>query len=135
MHLSELTDNEHMEANKVRRNTPSRDADAEVGKRAHMLIWSAGRKQGSVANQLGISPGSFGLKLKGNRGWAIGELIALASVLDTTVAYLVGETEDPHPEGPNGGRAVGPEGLEPPTLSVKDGEFNNVTPLFGRRVA
>ena len=83
-----------------------------------MLIWSEGRKQGEVAAAMGISSGSLGLKLKGQRGWALAEIKAIAHVLNTTVAYLAGETEDPRPNVPNGGANVGPAGLEPTTSTV-----------------
>ena len=83
-----------METAKKNRNTPSKGADAELGLRAHMLIWSAGRKQGDVASAIGMSSGSLGLKLKGQRGWALAEIIAIANELNTTVAYLVGEADD-----------------------------------------
>lgn len=108
-----------METAKQQRNTPPRDVDAELGRRAHMLMWDAKRTQGSVAAQMGIGSDSLGRKLKGERGWALAEIVNLADTLGTTVAYLAGETKDPRPENPNGGRAVGPEGLEPPTVSVK----------------
>ena len=88
-----------METAKETRNTPSRDVDAELGQRAHMLIWSEGRKQGDVARQIGMSSGSLGLKLKGQRGWALAEVKAIASVLNTSVAYLFGESEDSTPGG------------------------------------
>lgn len=85
------------------RNTPSRDIDTEVGRRAHMLMWDEKRKQRDVAQAMGIGSDSLGRKLKGERGWAIAELVTLANVLDTTVAYLVGESENPHPNGPDEG--------------------------------
>ncbi len=91
-----------METAKESRNTPSRDADAELGQRAHMLIWSTGRKQGDVAAQLGMSSGSLGLKLKGQRGWALAEIKAIAAELNTSVAYLAGESDIPTPGGPAG---------------------------------
>lgn len=70
-----------------------------------MLMWDAKRKQGEVARQMGIGSDSLGRKLKGERGWAIAELVALAEVLDTSVAYLVGEAEIPHPN-PDGGSSL-----------------------------
>lgn len=60
-----------------------------------MLIWGAGRTQGEVAAAIGMSSGSLGLKLKGQRGWALAEIIAIASELNTSVGYLVGETPEP----------------------------------------
>jgi hypothetical protein len=89
-----------MEAAKKHRNTPSKRADVELGERAHMLIWSTRQKQGEVAAAIGMSPGSLGLKLKGQRGWALAEIKAIADALDTTVAYLVGETDEPARPGP-----------------------------------
>lgn len=87
-----------MDTAKKTRKTPSLAIDSEIGQRAHMLIWSERRKQGDVAAQIGMSSGSLGLKLKGQRGWAIAELVSLADALNTTVAYLVGETDQ---NGPN----------------------------------
>lgn len=52
---------------------------------------------------MGVEPTGFGKKLKGQNGWAVQELVNLAAALDTTVAYLVGETENPHPGKPGGG--------------------------------
>lgn len=101
-----MSDTGNMETAKESRNTPSRDADAELGQRAHMLIWSTGRKQGDVASELGMSSGSLGLKLKGQRGWALAEIKAIAAVLNTSVAYLVGESDSPTPGGPAGIRPV-----------------------------
>lgn len=101
--MSNMSDTGNMETLKETRNTPSRDADAELGARAHMLIWSAGRKQGDVAAEMGMSSGSLGLKLKGQRGWALAEIKSIAAILHTTVAYLVGETESPHPNGSDEG--------------------------------
>lgn len=89
-----------METSKQQRNTPSRDVDAELGTRAHMLIWNAKRKQGDVASAIGMSSGSLGLKLKGQRGWALAEIVAIAAELNTSVAYLAGETNDPTGPGP-----------------------------------
>ena len=108
-----------METAKQQRNTPPRDIDAELGRRAHMLIWDAKRTQGSVAAEMGIGSDSLGRKLKGERGWALAEIVDLAATLETTVAYLAGETEDPRPENPNGGRTVGSGSLDLPTSSVK----------------
>ena len=93
------------------RNTPSRDIDAEIGRRAHMLMWDAKRKQGEVAEQIGIHSDSLSRKLKGTTGWAASELVAIAGVLGTSVSYLVGEAEDPHP-GMGGGLRGSLPGLD-----------------------
>ena len=107
--VSEMSDTGYMETAKQQRNTPPRDLDAELGRRAHMLMWDAKLKQGQVATLIGMSSGSLGLKLKGQRGWALSEVAALADALNTTVAYLFGEETEkaPTPEG---------EGLKLPGL-------------------
>lgn len=112
-----MSDTGNMDAVKETRNTPSKTADAELGQRAHMLIWSEGRKQGEVAAKIGMSSGSLGLKLKGQRGWALAEVKAIAAELSTTVAYLVGETDDP--------KNVGLAGIEPTRSTVESPRFNN----------
>lgn len=118
-----------MSAEKKLRNTPSRDLDAEIGKRAHMLMWGEGLKQGDVAARINMSSGSLGLKLKGNRGWAASEIVALAAELGTTVGYLFGETENPHSGVPSGGHMVGPAGIEPTTSTVESRQLAPVIRL------
>lgn len=81
------------------RNTPSRDIDAEIGRRAHMLMWDGQRTVRNVAEAMGINPDSLSRKLKGTTGWAASELVAVAGVLSTSVSYLVGE--DDEPKGPD----------------------------------
>lgn len=104
------------------RKTASRDIDADLGRRAHMLMWDAKRTQASVAAQMGIGSDSLGRKLKGERGWALAEIASLASALNTSIAYLAGETENPRPGGPDGDSrgVVHPLGLEPRTHWIRD---------------
>lgn len=108
------------------RNTPSRDIDGEVGRRAHMLMWDAKLKQRHVADAMGITADGLGRKLKGERGWAVAELVTLAEVLNTSVSYLVGEVDSP---------TVGPAGIEPTTSTVKTGHSAEVWSITGGRVA
>ena len=97
-----------------------------------MLMWSAGLTQSAVGERIGVSSGALGLKLRGNRGWALSEIVAIAAALNTTVAYLVGETENPH-QTPDGGNSVGPAGIEPTTSTVEDGQF--IAPVIQLRRA
>ena len=91
--------------------------DMLVGTRVHMLMWERGVKQIALAPKLGITQTGLSKKLKGRVGWSVSDLIAVARELDTTVAYLVGESENRHPDLPNGGSqsVVHPPGLEPGT--------------------
>lgn len=107
----------------VTRTTPSKDIDAAVGERIHMMIWNQKRTNGSVAGAIGIDPGTFGRKLRGERKWALVEVVAIAAELDTTVGHLLGE------------RPVGPTGLEPMTSTVESLHFATVTSIDARRSA
>ena len=109
------------------RNTPSRNIDAEIGRRAHLLMWDGKRKQREVAALMGITADGLGRKLKGERGWAMSEVVAIAGVLNTTVAYLVGESDSPNP--------VGPAGIEPTTSTVKAHRFAPIVHLADRRAS
>lgn len=60
-------------------------------------------KQLELAGMMGISSESLGRKLKGRTGWSLAEIMDAASALGTSVAYLVGEAENPQPAGPTGG--------------------------------
>lgn len=125
-----------MNTNKQSRHTPSREADTELGKRAHVLIWSSSLTQGKVAKMLGMSSDSLGRKLKGERGWAIAEVIAIAEILGTTVAYLVGETQEaPHPHNTDEGPSEPPVGLEPTTCALQGGTFSPIIDIFTGREA
>ena len=50
------------------RRRASREADARVGERAHMLIWRAGKTQGAIAEAIGIESTALGKKLRGKNG-------------------------------------------------------------------
>jgi len=121
-----------MDAIKQTRRTPSRDLDAELGRRAHMMMWDRRLSIKQLSVRLGVDSTGLSKKLKGERGWALAEIVAIADALDTTVAYLVGEAESPRPGGPDGG-SVGSEGFDPPASSVKSRQLAEVLP-FVRRV-
>ncbi len=84
-----------------------------------MLMWDNRIKQAELAAAMGIGSDSLGRKLKGERGWALAEIIDVARALDTTVAYLAGETENPHPDGPDGGSDGPPARIELATYSLR----------------
>lgn len=78
--------------------------DALVGQRVHTLMWQQRIKNKDLANVLGLEPTGVGKKLRAEAKFSLEQLVAVARYLDTTVAYLVGETEKPHPgDGPDGG--------------------------------
>lgn len=79
----------------VAERTEKRQMDAEVGRRVHMLMWDQGLTQTAFGARVGIDQSSVAKKLRGQRGWSIDELVITARALNTTVAYLVGEIDDP----------------------------------------
>lgn len=100
-----------METTARTRNTSPRDADAQVGKRAHQLMWERKLTQTAVGKELGIDSGSLGKKLRGERGWSLDEVVALARVLEVTIAYLFGEENEKTPPM-SGGRKMNSQPLD-----------------------
>lgn len=124
-----------MEPTKQTRRIPSRDVDADLGRRAHMLMWDQRITNKQLAAMLGVDSTGLGKKLKGERGWALAEIVAIAEVLDTTVSYLVGEAEHPHPDNPGEGDGVPPTGIEPATYGTNVRRLAPVIPIRTDRAA
>ena len=71
--------------------------DARTGERAHVLMWRLGMTQTEVGRRLSLDSTALGRKLRGIRPWYLREIVSLAEILSTSVAYLIGETDDPRP--------------------------------------
>jgi transcriptional regulator with XRE-family HTH domain len=76
--------------------------DAFIGRRVHQLMWDAHMTQTDLGNALGMDQSTVAKRLRGKVGWPAALLVRIAPVLNTTVAYLVGESAAAHPTGPNG---------------------------------
>lgn len=74
--------------------------DAYIGRRVHQLMWDQHISQTALAPQLGMDQSTLGKRLRGTVGWPGPLLVKVAKVLGTTVAYLVGESDDPVPPTP-----------------------------------
>jgi len=106
--------------------------DLEIGRRVHMLMWDRQIKQTTLAPMLGIEQSALSKKLRGQRGWSVDELITLADVLHTSVAYLFGEVD----ETGNLIRDepfVHPLGLEPRTHCFSDDHVAEVVSIDSAR--
>ncbi len=77
--------------------------DAEVGRRVHMIMWDRRVTQTALGRLVGLDQSSLGKRLRGERGWSLDDLRAVAGALGTTIGYLVGESEEPQPDGPDEG--------------------------------
>lgn len=71
------------------------DLDAQIGRRVHQLMWDRQITQTAIGLRVGMDSSSVAKRLRGKLGWNAGQLVSFAAALDTTVAYLVGETEEP----------------------------------------
>ncbi|WP_460005797.1 helix-turn-helix domain-containing protein [Microbacterium xylanilyticum] len=80
--------------------------DVMVGRRVHTLMWEQRVKNKDVAELLGLDPTAIGKKLRAEQKFSIEQLRVVARRLDTTIAYLVGEAENPHPNGSDGGSSL-----------------------------
>lgn len=86
--------------------TPERqDMDAEIGRRIFHLMWDRKITQTEMGRAMSISQATLSMKLRGKRPWYSTELRAAAEHLNTTVGYLFGEAENPHP-GAGGGSSL-----------------------------
>ena len=119
-------------AKKVTRATPDKSIDIEVGRRVHMRMWDSKLTHEAVARSIGLDTSSFSKRLRGERKWALIELVNVATVLRTTSSYLLGETEDPRPVGPNGELIdVDPRRIELLTSCLQTRELAPVIPIRG----
>ncbi len=59
------------------------------------LLWQAGMSRAQLGAALDMQGPAISHKMHGKRRWYLEEVVRLAEVLDTTVAYLTGETDDP----------------------------------------
>ena len=73
------------------------DQNTLDGERIAALMWRAKLNRRRLGLAIGVDPSSIGQKLSGKRPWYVHEAVALATVLQTTVAYLTGESSDDSP--------------------------------------
>ena len=79
------------------------DVNREVGRRVHMLMWDAHMTQTTMGPMIGLQQSALSKKLKGERGWNLAELLMIGQIFGVSISYLVGESENRHPDHPNGG--------------------------------
>lgn len=105
--------------------------DVAVGRRVHMLMWDQKLSQTALAKRLGIAQTTLSKKLHGERGWSLEDLQSVASALQVSMAYLLGET--PFKTSPHGGggpkKADSVSDSAPLDYKVGDSVPNNVIPL------
>ncbi|WGD37599.1 helix-turn-helix domain-containing protein [Lysinibacter sp. HNR] len=71
----------------------------EVGEvlraRVHERMYGRFRSNAAIARALGMDPSEFHRKIHGQRPWFLRDVVALAEQLETTVGWLIGETDKP----------------------------------------
>ena len=74
-----------------------RAIDLTVGERTHQLMWQQKVSNKALGAALGIDPTAVGKKLRAEQKFSVEQLATIARELGTSIAYLVGETDDPTP--------------------------------------
>jgi transcriptional regulator with XRE-family HTH domain len=67
-----------------------------------MLMWDRQLTQAALGERVGIEQSGLAKKLRGQRGWALAEIVAVADALDVTIASLFGEEPEPTRPRPTG---------------------------------
>jgi hypothetical protein len=68
-----------------------------TAERIAALMWRKRLTVSSLATAIGKGRASMSTKINGHARWYLDELIAVSTVLDTSVGYLLGETDDDTP--------------------------------------
>ncbi len=90
-----------MSISDIRESKRTKGLDYEVSRRVNMLMWDRKMTQTALGKRLGVGQSTFSKKVRGELGWSVADLVAVSHVLQTTVAYLVGESDDPNdPKSP-----------------------------------
>lgn len=75
--------------------------DYEVSRKVHMLMWENKLTQSALSKKLSVGQSTFSKKVRGELGWSLSDIETVAAALGTTIAYLVGESDDPNdPKSP-----------------------------------
>ena len=64
------------------------------GDRVAGLMWAQGLTNTTLAARIGVNRTLVSQKRNSKRPWYLWEIVRIADALDTTVAYLLGETKD-----------------------------------------
>jgi transcriptional regulator with XRE-family HTH domain len=67
---------------------------ATIGRRIRARQYDLKMQQRTLAIGVGISNGLLGRRIRGEINWSPDELARAAIMLDTSVAYLIGETNE-----------------------------------------
>ncbi|MGF0118956.1 MULTISPECIES: helix-turn-helix domain-containing protein [unclassified Pseudoclavibacter] len=83
--------------------TPSQGEDRDLtSERIVALLWRRKMRQSDLSDAIGVARPNISSKLRGNRRWYLFEIVGIAEALGTSVAYLIGETDDDKPLRPEG---------------------------------
>lgn len=69
--------------------------DQEIGERVLVRMFRMKLTQVKLAHELGLNQAGIARRLRGETGWKATDLARTAKTLNTTIAYLVGEVDDP----------------------------------------
>lgn len=70
-------------------------AESVRGDRLAGLLWDRKMNLKELAQRAGMNNTALSQKLHGHRRWYLGEVARIAEVLSTSVAFLIGEADEP----------------------------------------
>ena len=76
-------------------NPQVRDHDWEVSRRVNELMWMRKVTQAKLAKAIGIGQSTLSRKISAHVGWSVSDLVAVSKCLETTISFLLGESDNP----------------------------------------
>lgn len=106
--------------------------DELIGQRVHQVMFLRKMSARQMAPTMGISGSVLARKLRGAVAWSAADVMTAARHLDVSAAFLMGETDDPRPAGPDGDRLYAPRDSNPEPSGL---ELAPVIELSSRRAS
>ena len=99
--------------------------DQALGMTINQVLFSTGVTQTELGRRIGLSGASISMKLRGQVGWSLEDLLATVSALELDIAEILpsrgadGWVPALYVPGSGASEAVPPVGLEPTTFGLK----------------
>ena len=118
--------------------------DQALGMTINQVLFSTGVTQTELGRRIGLSGASISMKLRGQVGWSLEDLLATVSALELDIAEILpsrgadgwvpalyvpgsGQRKAPARAGSGASEAVPPVGLEPTTFGLKVRSSNRLS--------
>ncbi|QFG09709.1 hypothetical protein PBI_PIPP_38 [Gordonia phage Pipp] len=85
------------------RQPATAETNAAIGELVHQHMWRRKITQTQIGARIGIGQSAVARKLRGERPFAVDELMAIAAFLDVPITDLLPTEPPPGPDAPDGG--------------------------------